>query len=274
MPSLFRSEQQFKSWIPNIAAIRYLAAIKKLTAAFEASGKSFLSTGYQQLLARKKPDGSFSLWGEAGEKSIWLTAYVAKLLAHVKELVPVNDKYIVDALNFVRDKQQADGNFPEQVHNYYYMKTKSQFGVPLTAFVAIAFLENEPYRGQYKAVIDKALGYINSRAAQLQDNFAIAIAAYALALNKNPATDSFLDDLKSNAISTDDKMYWNREVKSFNTAESPSVNVEIAAYAIMAFVKAGRATEGIPVMNWLMTQRSSAGGFYSVKGYFNHARLN
>jgi CD109 antigen len=223
-----------------------------------------LSTGYQQLLGRRKTDGSYSLWGETGDASIWLTAYVAKLLGHVKELVQINDKNIVEALNYVSARQKPDGNFPEQAHGYYYMKTKTQAGVPLTAFCAIAFLENVDYREKYKTTIDKAMSYINSRAAQMTDNFAIAIGAYALALNNDPGANEFLEELKTNAISSDDKMFWNREVKSFNNGESPSVNVEISAYALMAFVKTKRASEALPIMNWLMTQRSSAGGFYST----------
>lgn len=258
------TEQQFKSWIPNIAAVKYLTAINKLTLDYKTNSQTYLSTGYQQLLGRKQSDGSYSLWGETGTKSIWLTSYVAKLLSHVKELVAINDKHIIDALNFVKGKQEKDGSFPENVQNYYYMKTKTQQGVPLTAFVAIAFLENKPYRAQYQTVIDKALSYVDSKVAQLQDNFAIAISCYALALQEHPSTNSFLDDLKLNSIRTDDKMYWYREIKTFSTSESPSVNVEIAAYAIMAFVTAGRTIEAVPIMNWLMTQRSTAGGFYST----------
>lgn len=215
-------------------------------------------------MGRRKPDGSFSLWGETGTKSIWLTAYVARLLANVKELVPINDMYIQQALKFVKEKQQTDGGFLEDVQNYYYMKTKSQFGVPLTAFVAIAFLENKAYRAENKPVIDKSLSYINSKASMLKDNFAIAIAAYALALNEHESTGAFLSDLIDNAIKQDDKMFWYREIKSFSTTESPSVNVEIAAYAIMALVTAKRAIEALPIMNWLMTQRNAEGGFYST----------
>lgn len=217
------SEQQFKSWIPNIAAIRYLKAVGKLTTEYQTSGERFLSTGYQQLLGRRKPDGSYSLWGETGDASIWLSAYVAKLLGHVKQLISINDKHLVEALGYVSSRQKADGSFPEQVHGYYYMKTKTQMEIPLTAFCAIAFLENNDYLVKYKSTIDKALTYINTQAAKLKDNFAIAIGAYALALNKHNATNGFLDELKKNAITNSETMYWNRELKSFNNAESPSV---------------------------------------------------
>lgn len=237
----------------------------KLTEQYRKDGERYLSTGYQQLLGRRKSDGSYSLWGETGDASIWLSAYVAKLLGHVKELTPIKDKYLVEALDYVSKRQNTDGSWPQQVHGYYYMKTKTQMEIPLTAFCTIAFLENaNDYKVKYKSITDKALEYINSQAAKLKDNFAIAIGAYALALNKHNATNGFLEELKKNAITSPDTMYWNRELKSFNNAESPSVNVEIAAYALMAFVKMNRAAEALPIMRWLMTQRSSAGGFYST----------
>jgi CD109 antigen len=241
-----------------------LKAVEKLTAEYRANGERYLSTGYQQLLGRKKSDGSYSMWRETGDASIWLTAYVAKLLGHVKDLVQINDKYIFDALNYLTARQNGDGSFPEKSHSYYYLKTKSQQGVSLTAFCAIAFLENVDYREKYKSTIDKALTYINSKVAHMSDNFAMAISAYAFALSENPAVEGVLDELKQNAIASDDKMYWNREAKLFSTSESPSVNVEIAAYVLMAFVKTNRAAEALPIMNWLMTQRTSEGGFYST----------
>jgi CD109 antigen len=258
------TEQTFKSFIPNIVAINYMKAIGKLTDSFRQNGERYLTHGYQQLLGRRQGDGSFSMWGEAGAASIWLTAYVAKLLAHTKLLIAINDKNIVDALNFCRSKQLPDGNFPQGTHNYYYMKTKSQADVPLTAFVAIAFLENTDYREQYKDVVDKALGYINSKVAKMSDNFAIAIASYAFALNNHKETSNLLLELMGNAITENDKTHWNREAKQLSTSESPSVNVEIASYAIMALVTAKRSLEAIPIMKWLITQRSSTGGFYST----------
>jgi CD109 antigen len=258
------SEQQFKSWIPNIVAIKYLKSVNKLTTKQLQDGESYLATGYQQLLGRRKSDGSYSLWGESGDSSIWLTAYVAKLLGFAKDFVTINDRHLVGALSYFTSRQKADGSFPELVRDYYYIKSKSQGGVPLTAFCAIAILENGGYKADYKLNIDRALSYINSKVTTINDNFAFATAAYAFALNNHAETDSFLDQLKTNAIMNDDQMFWYREGKSLSTSESPSVNVEIAAYALMAFVEKNRLVEAVKIMNWLMTQRNSAGGFYST----------
>lgn len=258
-------EQIFNAWLPNIVAIQYLEATNKLTKDYKNSGELYLSTGYQQILARKESDGSYRLWGNRGDKNVWLTAYVAKILTHARNIISVNDKYIIDALNYLKMQQKPDGSFPETSQQSYFMKTKTQFGVPLTAFVAIAFLEQDQIiQKKFEPVIDRALNYIVRKSVEVEDNFAIAITAYAFALNRHRSTEDFLSELKANAIVHDNKMYWNREMRTVRSSESPSISVEIASYAIMAFVTANRALEAIPIVNWLITQRSSAGGFHTT----------
>lgn len=243
--------------------MKHLKAIDKLTPQYLRAGEEYLTVGYQNLARMTQSDGSYAFWSHLeGEESIWLTAYVAKLLSHVKEFIAIDDKIIVNALNNIKSRQQADGSYVDKGYSYY-RATLTQYGVPLTAFITIAFLENKAYHEQYKATIDKSVLYLDSKMTDLKDNFALAIATYALALKKHPEVDSYLDQLKKNAIIQDDKMFWYRELNSINLEQSPSINVEIAAYAVMAFVTAKRAHEAVPIMNWLMTQRNDQGGFYN-----------
>lgn len=255
-------EQQFQLTVSNIAAMRYLKAMGKLTADYLQASDRFLSTGYQQLLSRRRPDGSYSQWGDVGEASVYMRVLVAKILGHVKEVIKIDDNYIVEALGYISARQKDDGSFVDDDQTYH-VKTKTQQDVPFTAFCAIAFLENVDYNMKYKTTIEKALTNIKSLSAQPPDNFALAIGAYALALNSDPAAEQFLDELMKNAIVRVDKMFWNREGKSFSNKKSSSVNVEIAAYALMTLVKLNRSAEALPILNWLMTQRTSTGGFHS-----------
>ena len=244
--------------------MKYLKTIDELSAEFLTNGQNYLSTGYQQLLARRSPDGSFNMWGEAGASSVWLTAYIAKILDHAKEFIAINDKHIVEALKYVSQNQQVDGSFVDQSHAYIYITSKTQQGVLLTAFSTIAFLENSDVQAQFKSTIDKSLNYIASKISSSNDNLALAISAYVLALGSREETGNCLDVLKANAIYSNGKMHWFRESQSLSSTESPAVNVEIAAYAMMAFIEAGRSFEAVPIMNWLITQRNANGGFYST----------
>lgn len=260
------TEQQLSSWIPNVVAVKYLKTIGNLTPGYQDKSERYLATGYQQLLNKRHADGSFSLWGATGEKNVWLTAYVAKTLRHAKELISIDSTLIADALNFVRETQnKSDGSFAEQGQSVYQSTlTGPRQNVILTAYLAIAFLENTEYVASYSSTIDSAISYIYQESTNLMDNFAVAVSCYALALKKHPETNNYLNQLKDKAVIQDDEMFWNREQNQPNQAENPSIKVETAAYAIMAFVTADRASEAIPIMKWLMTQRSSTGGFHTT----------
>jgi complement component 4 len=235
----------------DIAALDYLRSMD-LSYKFENIRGSLL-TGYQQILGKKNDDGSFSLWNEEGSARVWLTAYVVKLLSVAQNYIPISEETIRDALNYIVRQQIGDGSFLGS-YNGYSIHSKSQEGIPLTAFCAIALLENKYYKSRYQEHINRALAYIKSKAPRNCDIYYLAISAYALALNKDKIADEVLNELKSNAIINDDQMFWYQQPKAFHSNDPPSVNVEIASYALMAFVERNRIGDGVKVMNWLKTQ--------------------
>lgn len=123
------TEQIFKSFIPNVVAMKYLKAIRKLTGSYKLNGEKYLTHGYQELLKRRNSDGSFSLWGEKEAASVWLTAYIAKVFAHTNDFLSVEDQHIVQALEFIKKHQNVEtGGFSDSsAHNYVYIsKTPAQ----------------------------------------------------------------------------------------------------------------------------------------------------
>lgn len=263
------NEQAFNSWIPNSVVLKYLETIKKVTPKQYTAVRNYIEAGNQKLLKFRNPDGSFNLFRSQNktnyEPNIWLTAYIAKLLAYAKDFYPLNTKVITDALEFLKSTQLPDGSFPQQTTHYEH-SLRSTTNVALSAFIAIAFIHNKHHSSQFQDVIDRALNNIDSKLSQLRDNYDIALSAYALALVEpvHPSRDDFIRELQKNAIIQDGKMFWFREVKALTSKDSASVNVEIASYALMAFVKSGLAREAVPIMRWLMSQRTSKGGFYST----------
>lgn len=83
-------------------------------------------------------------------------------------------------------------------------------------------------------------------------------------LQVNKTLSQYIEKLKANAIEHDGLMHWCRELKLQRSTDSPSIKVEIAAYSIMAMVEANLVTDAVPIMKWLMTQRTDTGGFYST----------
>lgn len=45
----------------------------------------------------------------------------------------------------------------------------------------------------------------------------------------------------------------------------PTVNVEITSYALLAYIKAGRSLDGLPIAKWIISQQGASGGFKSTQ---------
>lgn len=256
------------TFVATAVATNYLSSVNQLSASHKKNSQQYLRTGYYQMLERKNPDGSFNLWGYEKSDSVWLTAYVAKCLGQVKDLVSINDIHIYDALSFLRSKQKPSGSFSEHGPiSHRRIQGELSHGVPLTAYVAISFLENPKYIEDYKHLIHKALNYIDSNGFNLTDNHAIAVSAYALVLGKHKGATHYLSYLKSKAKSQEGKTYWTKDLEpSLSEAEANiSVMVEIAAYALLAFLKSGDKDYALTIMHWLTSKRNSEGGFYSTQ---------
>lgn len=214
------------------------------------------------MLARKQSDGSFKFWSKS---SVWLTAYMVKLMNYAKRSIPSAATPINEAKKFIRQMQNPDGSFNDPT-NFSPGSSEAQKGIPLAAYIAIAFMESGEDNDKDEPFVKKALKYITDKAFSLKDNYALAISSYALALQKHPQAINFTTSLISAAIETaDEMMYWNRVSKSYNPNESASIQVEIAAYAAMALITQGRSQETLPIFKWLMTQRNQFGGFRSTQ---------
>lgn len=264
-----------KAFVPNVVALDYLNATKTLSPAKLEQGKKALITGVQQALETRittgPKKGAFSIWSKKNLKdsdSVWLTAYVAKCFGKAKHLINIEDKNIFEALNFLKSQQEDSGKFKEYGRiSYYNLQTDSSEGVPLTAFTVIAFLENKEYKDDFSDVIEKSLNYIDANILSLDDNYALAIASYALALGgKKDAANAALKTLTDNAFSEGGKMmYWEKNMtltKSQNSTPE-ATKIEIAAYAILAHVKLEIPEQAVPIVNWLVSKRNSGGGFSS-----------
>lgn len=272
------NEQKFSGFVPNIGVMEYLLATGRLTPERRDKGEKALKEGVENIKTNQitsgANNGAFSIWmkkyrDERDSDSVWLTAYVVKCFGKAKTWISVMDKYIVDGLNFLKRNQESTGKFKESgLVSYWNMQVGSSEGVPLTAFVTIAFLENTDHVKKYADVIKKALEYISDQVTSLDNDYALAIATYALALGKHPSADSSLTTLVSHSIERKDTMYWeNPGVKTSSSQSNrrTTMEVEMAAYALMAFIKLDRKSEALPVVKWLVSQRNSQGGFYSTQ---------
>lgn len=255
------TKEAFQAWIPNIVAVRYFKEIGKLDHKKVEKLRSHLDKGYQRLSDHniKNKDGSYNMF-KGKVKSAWLTAYIVKLFAYARNDFSLNSDHMYASLDYLKKIQKPDGSFREENINAPFT-TSSNKGVGLTAFVTISFISSRKKITKYDQVINKAVKNLKSNLKGAKTNYELAIIAYALALNGDSTAKDVLSRLKSNALQHNEKTYWYYEGNTATSKGTKSTRIEIAAYAIMSFVKTGNVTEAVPIMNWLITQRGSNGGF-------------
>lgn len=254
-------------FVPNIVVLDYLTSVNQLTPEVQSKAIGYMETGYQKELTYKHNDGSYSAFGKSDRSgSTWLTAFVAKSFNQASKYMQIDKQIINEALKFLSDLQHDDGRFPE----VGYMLSKemqggASGGVGLTAYTLITFLENQEHSDKYQRTIDKALSHIESNLDNLNDTYAIAITAYALQLANHAAKDDLLEKLNSKAENENGMKYWKRNNHPSSYKRPNSINIEMSAYALMAFYEAGRTTDALSIMKWLITQRNENGGFQSTQ---------
>lgn len=260
------------NFVPNIIILEYLSILGKLTPEIALKAKKYMETGYQRELTYKHHDGSYSAFGRSDKcGSTWLTAFVAKSFHQASKHIQTEPENIKQALNFLSKAQAEDGSFKENGTVFHTdMQGGSSKGLGLTAYVLITFLENENEMATYQSTIKKALDFIITNSKELDDNYSLAITAYAMQLAKHTLKDSLLENLNNKADNLNGLKHWTKsatktkEEKSWNQKPN-AINIEMTAYVLQAFIEAGMETESVPILKWLVTQRNENGGFQSTQ---------
>uniref|UniRef100_A0A914RUK0 Alpha-macroglobulin receptor-binding domain-containing protein n=1 Tax=Parascaris equorum TaxID=6256 RepID=A0A914RUK0_PAREQ len=159
-------EQNMINFVPNIVVLRYLKATKRAGAQIEARALKNMEAGYQRELTYRyffvfcsfgallvdkiadfrRDDNSFSAFGQSDKHgSTWLTAFVVRSFKQAQAYIFVDDQILQKSIAFLNaQQQQENGAFAErgEVHHKDMQGGAAEGGVPLTAYVLIAFLEN------------------------------------------------------------------------------------------------------------------------------------
>ncbi|XP_051162274.1 thioester-containing protein 1 allele S3 isoform X1 [Leptopilina boulardi] len=266
-------EQNMLNFVPNIVILDYLTNTNQLKPAIESKALNYLQIGYQQELTYRHNDGSFSAFGEADASgSTWLTAFVAKSFYHAKKYIDIEKQIIFDALQWLADKQDVNGSFPEVGKvSHQDMQGGAAKGLALTAYTLITFLENKETMNRYQNTIYSGVKYITENLDDLDDVYALSLCTYVLNLAKNMYEDTAFYALEKKAM--EDKQHgtkwWSKPVPKDD--KNPwyslprSVDVEMTSYVLLTYLQKNLVTDAIPLMKWLVTQRNSEGGFASTQ---------
>lgn len=116
-----------------------------------------------------------------------LTAYVVKSFRQAVPYIPIEEKVIIDGLQWLSNNQANNGSFPEVGKvSHSQMQGGSSRGLALTAYTLIAFLENQKATPVYRNTINRAIDYLVRNLPGVEDPYALAICSYALHLAEHP----------------------------------------------------------------------------------------
>ncbi|XP_062873283.1 complement C4 [Trichomycterus rosablanca] len=273
------AEQTMVKMSPAIHAMRYLDATNQwlaLKAERREEAETMIQAGYDRVLTFKKDDGSYGTFRHS-KSSMWLTAFIAKELTESRDIIRVNDLYILQALTYLIAKQKASGAWddPNPLLDTG-MKGgvgKSTDDVPLTAFILITMKHAiKVYELGTDTVLrmamEKARSYLVSRSATLESPYATAITAYALCLHNAQSPDAQQAHRKLINMSKCDneRCFWDvRENMTDVEKRADPLSVEAAAYGLLSTVVMEDKPNALRVATWLTEQRKYGGGFQSTQ---------
>lgn len=265
-------EQNLLDMVSNVIVLNYLKRTNQLNEQVEANAVRLIETGYQRELSYRHPDGSFSAFGDTDRTgSTWVTAFVVSSFLQSSQYISVEKRIVDEALDWLKSNQALNGGFPEVGNiNHNDMQGTSN-NVALTAYTLMSFLESKTTIPAHRNAVNKAMDYIARNLEGLDDLYALAVAAYALQIADHNAKDYVLRILDSRAIVENGKKFWKKPVTGSDTKNvwykrPNSVNTEITAYGLLAVLASGAAiSEALPIVNWLVGQRSENGGYSSTQ---------
>ncbi|XP_036037834.1 murinoglobulin-1-like [Onychomys torridus] len=279
-------EQNMVLFAPNIYVLKYLNETQQLTEKIKSKAIGYLNAGYQRELNYKHKDGSYSAFGDQGDKSegsTWLTAFVLKSFAQARAFIFIDETHITHAFTWLSQQQQDNGCFRSSGSLFNNaMKGGIEDEVTLSAYITIALLESS--LPDTEPVVSKALTCLESSWKTIEHSgngnfvYTKALLAYAFALAGNQdKRNEILKSLDTEAVKEDNSVHWERPQKPRKSErylykpQAPSAEVEMNAYVLLALLTAQPApgpedlSLAVRIVKWITKQQNSHGGFSSTQ---------
>ncbi|KAJ7374578.1 hypothetical protein OS493_004916 [Desmophyllum pertusum] len=150
--------------------------------------------------------------------------------------------------------------------------------ISLTAYVLVALAEaNSKDQGVINAkngAITFLEGKVQAMSSDIKDAYTLAITAYALSLVGSAKKMTALAELRKMASEKDGLIYWQEKPDVSKANDNPwwrpyyrprTADIEITAYALLAYSLNKDISVGLPISRWLSQQRNSLGGYSSTQ---------
>lgn len=272
---------------PTLYTARYLSAIDKLSGDIRWRAIKYIQSGYKRILNYRKDNGAFSAFARR-DASIWLTAFIAKMLCQtertpfVAEEIHVDKNVINSALNWLVDIQNKDTGTWIELNPVYHREMLG--GVlrenALTAFVTLSLnecahhspdlidevSEDEMVNARIRADenphtngVDKlkvatqkaeqALLLDRYKAVKERNPYVLALTAYALSFSRPKDAAAVLNDLI---------LFAERSQSRNQLFWRGDYQIETAAYALQALIELAPVLSAQGSSNFASTALKSA----------------
>ncbi|XP_013359880.1 PREDICTED: CD109 antigen [Chinchilla lanigera] len=260
-------EQNMINFAPNIYILDYLTKKNQLTDNVKEKALSFMRQGYQRELQYQRDDGSFSAFGNSDPSgSTWLSAFVLRCFLEADPYIDIDQNVLHRAYNWLKGHQKSSGEFWEPgrvIHSELQGGSKSP--VTLTAYIVTSLLGYRKY--QPNIDVRDSINFLESEFSRgISDNYTLALVTYALSSVGSPKAKEALKALSQRAEEQGGERFWASPASTLSQGWQPrSLDIEVAAYALLSHFLQGQVPQGIPIMQWLSRQRSGLGGFASTQ---------
>uniref|UniRef100_A0A8C3K373 CD109 antigen n=1 Tax=Calidris pygmaea TaxID=425635 RepID=A0A8C3K373_9CHAR len=260
-------EQNMINFAPNVYVLQYLTKTRQLREDIRSKAVSFMRKGYQRELLFQRDDGSFSAFGnEDPSGSTWLSAFVLRCFLQARPFIDIDQDVLRDTAKWIVRHQKVNGEFQEPgrvLHSDLQGGTNNP--VTLTAYIMSSLLGFPDKQHAY--VIKSATNFLEDKLAEgISDNYTLALVTYALSWAKSTKAKEALNMLNERAEQQGEFRFWVTPASEISASWQPrSIDIELAAYALLSHFHQDRLAEGIPVMKWLSQQRNHLGGFSSTQ---------
>ncbi|NWS65757.1 CD109 protein, partial [Crotophaga sulcirostris] len=260
-------EQNMINFAPNVYVLQYLTKTRQLREDIKSKAVAFMRKGYQRELLFQRDDGSFSAFGnEDPSGSTWLSAFVLRCFLQARPFIDIDQNVLMDTAKWIVRHQKLNGEFHEPgkvLHSDLQGGTNNP--VTLTAYIVSSLLGFPDKQHAY--VIKSATNFLEDKLEEgISDNYTLALVSYALSWAKSTKAKEALNILNERAERQGEFRFWITPAAEISDSWQPrSMDIELAAYALLSHFHQDRIAEGIPVMNWLSQQRNHLGGFSSTQ---------
>ena len=263
-------EQTTSSTYPNLMILKFTKGDSPL----RQKAQNYLQKGYERLLGYQVADGGFSYWGGKDASDVALTAYVLRFLSDAGGFVEVDENVVKRAQSWLAGQQKADGSWAKK---YAWETTEDAGRTKLfTAYVARTLSMSKQ---KDEAVLQKALAYLKTRNAEIDEPYALALYGLA-ALDAGSAAQAreIAQKLEKMSIPENDAVYWKLETNTPFYGWGVAGRVETTALVVQLLIREAQTkqTENVERDNliakatlFLLKNKDRYGVWYSTQTTVN-----